>query len=77
MLVGIHPWNEANTRTAHALASWILLRAGYLPPVIKDREEYKRVLMEGFGKEDGYKVFVDYIVSLIEKTQQQFQGQQL
>ena len=45
-IVRIHPFNGAHKRTGKALASRILLEAGYLPPVLtrKDVEEYTNVL---------------------------------
>ena len=47
-LVRIHPFNGAHKRTGKALASFILLKHGYLPPLIteEDVELYTKILIE-------------------------------
>jgi prophage maintenance system killer protein len=75
-IVRIHPWEEANKRTGKVLASLILLKNGYLPPLItaEHEKEYLQSLMQGFEKEDGHVQFIQLIARFIEETQNKFKG---
>lgn len=70
-LIRIHPFSEANKRTAKAAASLILLQNGYMPPVItgEDGKIYKDLLKTGFAKKDGHIAFITFIAKQIFKTQ--------
>jgi hypothetical protein len=73
-IVRIHPWGEANKRTGRAVASLILLKHGYLPPLItkENASRYQKILLEGFEKEDGHVPFIHFIAELVAKTQQEY-----
>lgn len=72
-IVEVHISHEANKRTGKALASIILLHAGYLPPIIgkNDTQEYLDKMKAGFNSEEGRDAFVQYIARKIIETQQQ------
>lgn len=72
-IVEIHISHEANKRTGKALASVILLNAGYLPPKIdkKDTQEYLDKLKAGFYSSEGREAFIQYVAQKIIETQQE------
>ncbi len=76
-IIAIHPFCEAHKRTGKLLASIILLRNGYLPPVItqEDAERYTHICIEAFDKKDGYIDFIAFCAELIKKTQEQYKKQ--
>ncbi len=73
-IVRIHISHEANKRTGKALASIILLKAGYLPPKIgkEDEKEYLMVMELGIEEKDGYLRLVEFVAKNIIRTQQEY-----
>ena len=75
-IVRIHPWDAGHKRTGKALASWILLRNGYLPPLITEADltEFRRTLAASLDEEKGDELFTKLLARLITETQEKFQG---
>ena len=72
-LVRIHPFNGAHKRTGKALASFILSKHGYLPPLIteKDLESYTKILIDSLDPKTGYERFTQFVARLVKRTQLQ------
>lgn len=74
-IIRIQPWNDGNKRTAKAISSLILLDHGYLPPLIKDTADFHAHTLKSFAaRENGGKLFAEYIANQIEATQEEFKG---
>ncbi len=73
----IHPFNGAHKRTGKALASYLLLRCGYLPPCITNDQAqlYHQILKASL--EAGPEVLLHFVVSLIGEAQKKYEGQTL
>ena len=76
-IMRINPFNEANKRTAKAIATLILLKHGYLPPLLtsEDVEECKKILLDNIEPQRGYHYFTHYLARLVKRTQDQYAGQ--
>ena len=68
-MVAIHPWHEANKRTGKALALFILLKNGYLPPLINsdDGKKYVSTLVNSMGSGNNAP-FANFIKEMMVKT---------
>lgn len=78
----IHPFNGAHKRTGKALASYLLLRWGYLPPCITNDQGqlYNQILVASL--EAGPKLLLQFVVRLfvvrlIVEAQKKYEGQTL
>ncbi len=78
-IVRIHPWSGAHKRTGKAIASWVLLQNGYLPPLIQEKDiaNYDKILIDSLNPENGDELFTNYIARLINETQEMYQGRTL
>jgi hypothetical protein len=63
--IQIHPFQDGNGRTARALASFLYVRAGFLPPVVtlKTRPAYLDAL--DLANKGDLKPFVDFLAGLV------------
>lgn len=78
-IVRIHISHEANKRTGKALASVMLLSAGYLPPKIgkEDEKEFLAVIMKSVDEENGHLRLTQFVAKMIVKTQKEFANLQV
>ncbi len=76
-IIRINPFNDANKRTAKAIATFILLKHGYLPPLFTndDVEECLKMLTANVDRREGYHYFTQYLARLVKRTQDQYAGQ--
>ena len=76
-IMRINPFNDANKRTARAIATFILLKHGYLPPLLTndDVEECLKILIANVDPRRGYRFFTQYLARLVKRTQDQYAGQ--
>ena len=75
-IIRIHPFQDANMRTAKAVASFILLKHGYLPPLLTkdDVKECRKMLRANLDPRRGYHYFTQYIAGLVQRAQTQYAG---
>ncbi len=76
-IVRIHPFNDAHKRTGKAIATFILLKHGYLPPLLRndDVEECLKMLIANVDPRRGYRHFTQYLARLVKRTQDQYESQ--
>ena len=76
-IIRLHPFQDANMRTAKAVASFILLKHGYLPPLLTkdDVKECRKMLRANLDPRRGYHYFTQYIAGLVQRAQDQYAGQ--
>lgn len=72
-IIRIHPWNAAHKRTGKVIASIILMKHGYLPPIITQAKEFDDVLQKAiYGGKTEYENFVQFIARSIKQTQEAY-----
>ncbi len=76
-LIRIHPFNDAHKRTGKAIATFILLKNGYLPPLLTnhDVEICLKMLIANVDPRRAYHYFTQYFAGLVKRTQDQYAGQ--
>ncbi len=70
-LVQIHPFVDANGRSARVMSFALLARSDITPPVIFSDKEYMKVVNTALDK-NNYKIFAEYLRLAIEKTEKVF-----
>ena len=76
-IIRINPFIDANKRTAKAIATFILLKHGYLPPLLTSDDVAKctKILKDNLDPRRGYHYFTQYIAGLVKRAQDQYAGQ--
>ncbi len=76
-IVRIYPFSDANKRTGKAIATFILLKHGYLPPLLTndDIEECTKLFRDNIDPRRGYHFFTHYLAGLVKRAQDQYKGQ--
>ena len=76
-IIRVHPFNDAHKRTGKVIATFILLKHGYLPPLLTndDVEECLKTLLANVDPRRGYHYFTQYLAGLVKRAQDQYAGQ--